>query len=359
MREPTALRLAPRRSSAVLLALSEIVLLLAIVLGFTTVILLMAGAPPLKAYYHIIMGSLGSWGKLGHVIKAWIPLTLCACGLLYTFRIGLWNIGVEGQVFMGAVFTTLVLRLPWAADHPALCVCLSLLAGVAGGGLWALLAGFLKTKAGVHEIFAGLGLNFVAQGVVLWLIFGPWKRPGIASMSGTETFAPELWLPTLAGLRFSPVGLVLALLAVILTAPMLAHTRLGLNLKAIGNNAQAAFLFGLKPGRYMLLAMICAGGLAGLAGSTQVAGVYHRLIPAISSNYGYLALLVVMLSNYNVWVAPLVAFFFACLNVGSIQLPMMLHLDSSLSGVIQGTLVLATLAVHALRLRLRHRRETA
>ena len=105
--------------------------------------------------------------------------------------------------------------------------------------------------------------------------------------------------------------------------------------------------------------MICAGGLAGLAGSTQVAGVYHRLIPAISSNYGYLALLVVMLSNYNVWVAPLVAFFFACLNVGSIQLPMMLHLDSSLSGVIQGTLVLATLAVHALRLRLRHRRETA
>ena len=97
MREPTALRLAPRRSSAVLLALSEIVLLLAIVLGFTTVILLMAGAPPLKAYYHIIMGSLGSWGKLGHVIKAWIPLTLCACGLLYTFRIGLWNIGVEGQ----------------------------------------------------------------------------------------------------------------------------------------------------------------------------------------------------------------------------------------------------------------------
>ena len=80
-------------------------------------------------------------------------------------------------------------------------------------------------------------------------------------------------------------------------------------------------------------------------------GVYHRLLPAISSNYGYLALMVVMLANYNVWTAPLVALFFACLNVGSIQLPMALRLDSSLRGVIQGSLVLATLAVQAWRLK--------
>ncbi len=100
----------------------------------------------------------------------------------------------------------------------------------------------------------------------------------------------------------------------------------------------------------MLLAMMFAGGFAGIAGTIQVTGVYHRLLPAISSNYGYLALLVVMLANYNVWVAPGVAFFFACLNVGSIQLPLVLQLDSSLSGVIQGTLVLATLGVHAWRM---------
>jgi simple sugar transport system permease protein len=134
---------------------------------------------------------------------------------------------------------------------------------------------------------------------------------------------------------------------------MLRYTRIGLNLKAIGSNRDAAFLFGLKPGRHMLVAMVFAGGFAGVAGSVQVTGVYHRLIPAISSNYGYLALLVVMLSNYDVWLAPLVAFFFACLNVGGIQLPMMLELDSSLSGVIQGALVLATLAVHAWRSRIR------
>ncbi|MCP4627047.1 MAG: ABC transporter permease, partial [bacterium] len=110
-----------------------------------------------------------------------------------------------------------------------------------------------------------------------------------------------------------------------------------------------SFLFGLKPGRYMLLAMLLAGGFAGLAGSIQVTGIYHRLLPNISSNYGYLALLVVMLSNYNIWWVAAVALFFACLNVGSIQLPMMLQIDSSLSGVIQGALVLGTLAIYAWR----------
>jgi simple sugar transport system permease protein len=97
----------------------------------------------------------------------------------------------------------------------------------------------------------------------------------------------------------------------------------------------------------MVLAMIFAGGFAGIAGSLQVVGVYHRLLPAISSNYGYLALLVAMLANYNIWLVAPVALFFACLNVGSIQLPMALKLDSSLSGVIQGALVLATLGIHA------------
>lgn len=328
----------------------ETLFTLAAVFVFTTLILLLSGAPPFAAYYHIFKGSLGSVNKLAHVINAWVPLTLCACGLLYTFRIGLWNIGVEGQVMMGAVFATFALRLGMDGAAPALFIGLAFVAAMIGGGLWALIAGYLKTHGGVNEIFAGLGLNFVAQGAILWLIFGPWKRPGVASMSGTELFPRALWLPTIPGLRMSPVGLVLVLAAIGLTALALRYTRIGLNLRAIGGNPQAAYLFGLKPGRYMLLGMMLAGGFAGMAGGIQVSGVYHRLIPAISSNYGYLGLLVVMLANYNVWLVPAVAFFFACLNVGSIQLPMVLQLDSSLSGVIQGSLVLATLAVHGWRM---------
>jgi simple sugar transport system permease protein len=318
---------------------------------FTTLVLLLAGAPPFSAYYYIFKGSLGSWNKFAHVTKAWIPLTLCSCGLLFTFRIGLWNIGVEGQVMMGAVFTTGLLRFGIESNSAVFFLAMSMLAGVAGGALWALVAGFLKTRGGVNEIFAGLGLNFVAQGVILWLIFGPWRRPGVASMSGTETFPMKLWLPHLASIRLSPSALTIVILSLILTGLLMRYTRIGLNLKAIGKNPRAAFLFGLKPGRYMILAMIFAGGFAGLAGSLQVSGVYHRLLPAISSNYGYLALLVVMLSDYKIGLVPLVAFFFACLNVGSIQLPMVLQVDSSLSGVIQGALVLATLGVNAWRKR--------
>jgi simple sugar transport system permease protein len=327
----------------------HVLVTVAAVFFFTSLVLIIAGAPPLAAYYHIFKGSLGSWIKFSHVIKSWIPLTLCACGLLFTFRIGLWNIGIEGQVMMGAVFATAVLRLGLQSQMPSLIIFGSIIAGLIGGALWALVAGFLKTKGGVNEIFAGLGLNFVAQGVILWLIFGPWKRPGVASMSGTEVFPPVLWLPQVASLRLSLPALAIVCLALILTALFLRYTKIGLYLKAIGNNPSAAYLFGLNPARYMVLAMIFAGGFAGVAGSLQVSGVYHRLLPAISSNYGYLALLVAMLSNYNIWLVPLVALFFACLNVGSIQLPMALQLDSSLSGVIQGALVLATLGVHAWR----------
>lgn len=326
-------------------------LLLGAAVLFTTAVLVIAGAPPFDAYFHIFKGAAGSVTKFAHVLAAWVPLALCACGLLYTFRIGLWNIGIEGQVMMGAVFATFALRLGTNGGPPAFFIFLAFVAGALGGGLWALIAGYLKTKGGVNEIFAGLGMNYVAQGVVLWLIFGPWKRPGVASMSGTELFPTELWLPNLSSLRISPVSLALPVIGVGLTAILLRYSKIGLNLRAIGSNPGAAYLFGLKPSRYMLLAMMFAGGFAGLAGSVQVAGVYHRLIPAISSNYGYLALLVVMLAGYNIWASVAVALFFAGVNVGSIQLPMMLRQDSSLAGVIQGALVLAALAAQYWRSR--------
>ena len=323
------------------------VLLITGVLCLSTLILLFAGAPPVDAFKHLFLGSLGSWIKFTQVLMAWIPLTLCACGLVYTFRIGLWNIGVEGQVVAGAISATAILRMGVTSGMPELFLVFAFIGGLLGGGLWAVFAGFLKTKGGVNEIFAGLGLNFVAQAITLWLIFGPWKRPGIASMSGTEPFSSEMWLPTLSALRLSPSGLLLTIVAIIGTGWVLGRTRLGLALKGIGKNPQAAYLHGLKPDIYMIFAMGLAGGCAGLAGTFQITGVYHRLIPAISSNYGYLALLVVMLANYRVWWTPGIAFFFACLNVGSIQLPMMLQLDSALSGIIQGTLVLGTLFMQA------------
>ena len=113
----------------------EGILTLLVVFLFTTIVLLVSGAPPFAAYYYIFIGSLGSWIKLGQVIQVWIPLTLCAVGLLYTFRIDLWNIGVEGQVMLGAVFTTAVLRIDAAKSMPMLFIGLSFLAGILGGAI--------------------------------------------------------------------------------------------------------------------------------------------------------------------------------------------------------------------------------
>jgi general nucleoside transport system permease protein len=326
----------------------------AVILAFlvTSVVLLVAGAPPFQAYWEIAKGAVGSLSSFSNVLVAWVPLLLAAAGVLVTFAAGLWNIGVEGQIVSGALLTTWVLRaLQDTSLSPALIIILGLIAGVVGGALWATLAGVLKTFGGVNEIFGGLGLNYVATALTLWLIFGPWKRPGIGSMSGTEPFPDQLALPTVAGLRLSLWSLGLAIVAIIAVYVLLERTHAGLRLKAVGLNRRAAFLLGVPTWQYGLLAFFICGGLAGLAGAVQVTGVYHRLIPSISSGYGFLGLMIGMLILYRaIWVAP-VALFFAALNIGSIQLPIVLKLDSTLSGVIQGALVLLVLLVEGARQR--------
>lgn len=144
----------------------------------------------------------------------------------------------------------------------------------------------------------------------------------------------------------------LAIVAILVVFILLQGTYFGLRLKAVGKNFRAAFLLGITTWQHMMAAFILCGILAGTAGAMQVTAVYHRLIPSISSGYGYLGLLVAMLVNYQaVWAAP-VALFYAALNIGSIQLPIVLKLDSSLSGVLQGMLVLFVLIVEGARQRL-------
>jgi len=322
-------------------------------LVFTTIILLVARAQPFEAYKNIILGSFSSIDSITNVIVAWIPLLLASVGALVTFTAGLWNIGIEGQITLGAISTTFALRLLQDTSMPpALIIFIGVLAGFIGGALWAALAGALKTYGGVNEIFGGLGLNFVATAITIWLIFGPWKRPGIGSMSGTEPFKEQLYLPTIEGLRLSWWSVLIGLLALGVIYILLSNTHFGLKLKAVGKNRRAASVLGIPTASYMMSAFLICGGIAGLAGALQVLAVYHRLIPSISSGYGYLGLMVGMLVNYQViWTAP-VAFFFAALNFGSIQLPIVMKLDSSLSGVLQGSLVLFVLMMDGVRKRL-------
>jgi ABC-type uncharacterized transport system permease subunit len=322
-------------------------------LGFTTLMLVAAGAPPIEAFSNILIGAFSSIERFSKVLIAWVPLLLASAGLLVTFAAGLWNIGVEGQIMMGAIFTTWMIRLLVDSSLPPwLVIVLAMLFGMVGGALWASLAGLLKTFGGVNEIFGGLGMNFVASATSLWLIFGPWKRPGVGSMSGTEPFPEQFWLPEITGLDLSGWSIVLGLLAIVIIYLLLGNTYFGLRLKAVGSNIRAAFRLGIPTWEYMILSFIICGMFAGLAGGLQVTAVYHRLIPSISSSYGFTGLLVAMLINYRaIWVAP-IALFFAALNIGSIQLPIVLKLDSALSGVIQGSLVLFVLAMDGVRQRI-------
>lgn len=342
-----------RRSNV---AFSIIAVILA--LGFTSIVLVVAGAPPLAAFWNIALGAFGSPVEFSDVLVAWVPLLLATAGLVVTFGAGLWNIGVEGQIVLGGVFATWIVRLlAHAHIHPSVILALAVLAGIAGGAIWAALAGILKTYGGVNEIFGGLGLNFVATALNLWLIFGPWKRPGIASMSGTEPFDQRLWMPTVTpASRLSVVTVLIALAAVGIIYLLVDRSYFGLRIRAVGRNPVASRLLGIPTRGYLMTTFLICGAFAGLAGAVQVTAVYHRLIPSISSGYGYLGLLVAMLADYRVLVAAPVAFFFAALNVGSIQLPIVLKLDSSLSGVLQGTLVLFVLAAQGARVRLAARR---
>jgi len=319
----------------------------------TTVVLMAAKAPPLAAYSNIVLGALGSWDVASNVLVSWVPLLLVTSGLLLTFTVGLWNIGIEGQVTLGAIFATWALRdLGSSGWSPTVIIVVAVLAGMAGGALWAMLAGALKTFGGVNEIFGGLGLNFVATALNIWLIFGPWKRPGVASMSGTLPFDQSLWMPTLnPQSRLSLITVAIAIVAIIAVYLMIQGTYFGLRLKAVGKNPKAAYLLGIPTWQHMMASFALCGLFAGIAGAIQVTAVYHRLIPSISSGYGYLGLMVAMLINYKAAFAAPVALFFAALNVGSIQLPIVLKLDSSLAGVLQGTLVLFVLLGQGLRQR--------
>jgi len=312
-------------------------------IAFIALIILFVGASPGQVGLSLLQGAFGTPDQLARVLATLAPLLLCASGLVFTFTAGLYNLGIEGQMILGAIATTWLLRLLAPALPASLVLFLAIVGGAIGGALWGLFTGWLNVHGKVNEIFAGLGLNFVAQGLVLYLIFGPWKRPGVASMSGTELFDPSLWLGTIGKTEASPIALTLGGLALLATWVVMRSTYLGLRLRAVGQNRHAAYILGIPATTQLLSAFVLCGALAGLAGALQVTAVFHRLIPNISSGLGFLALLIVLLTGSSVlWILP-VAFFFSALNIGSLQLPLALKLESSLAGVIQGTVVLLAL----------------
>lgn len=334
-----------------LLVLAPVLLALVITSG----ILLLVGAKPQVTLLKLLAGSFGTAVKRADVAVVWVSLVICTAGLLVSFTAGQWNIGMEGQIVMGAVFATWVGRqfvdISGALESGApVAVMVAMFAGgICGGVFWATAAGALKVLGKVHEIFAGLGLNFVASAVSIYLIFGTWKQKSGGTLSGTVLLDEQLWLPTLLGLRASPYSLVLAVVVVAAVFFALRGTLWGLQLKAVGRNLRSARTLGIATHRVLFSAYAVCGACAGLAGAVLVVGVHHRLIPGISSGHGFLGILIALLSGFQaLYIAP-IALFFAALSIGSIALQLDLKLDSSLAGVVQGVMVLCVLLVQGVR----------
>lgn len=312
----------------------------------TALLILAAGGSPQVAVSAMIQGSFGSSDRILTTLATWVPLLLCSTGLLITFTTGLWNIGVEGQMIMGAVGAAWV-SLTFAYPNPNIpnwiILIGELLAAMVMGALWAALNAVLKTRGGVHEIFGGVALNSLAGIFLNYMISGPWEPPRGGTFTSTVPFTPNALLPLLGTSPFSPISLIFALLALAAVTFTLRRTYWGLRLKALGRNLRSAFIMGISSEREAILGMMICGALAGVAGMVRTVSWFDSLRQNISGGIGFLAVLIVLLAGSRpVWTFVIALLFSGLLSGGTIvQLRTQLHSD--LSGVLQGLLVLFVL----------------
>lgn len=297
-------------------ALNIIVPIISVLLAliFSGIFLSLTGYSPLKIYSVMLEGAFGSSYGISETIVKAIPLILASLGVAIAFKMLLWNIGAEGQIYMGAFAASWVALtfpgLPAYIMIPAMIV-----AGMLGGGLWGLLPAIPKAVWGVNETITTLMLNYVAILWVDYLVYGPWKDPKGFNFPLTPVFTPAANLPTWGVTRIH-LGLVFGLIAAAILYVVLQKTRWGYEIKVIGESTKVAKYAGINIFRNILLVMFLSGSLAGLAGMAEVAGITHRLQHSLSPGYGYTAIIIAWLSRLNPLAVIVVSFLFGGLLVG-------------------------------------------
>ena len=290
--------------------------LLAILAAFTTgtVFLLVMGKDTAAVYERLIRrGLLSEFGVTETLIKA-APLLLVGAALLVALKAGIWNIGVDGQVLVGALLVGVVAPELAGAVPRAPMLLISAAAGLLGGTLWALVPALLKVRYGLNEIITTLMLNYVAIYLTSWLVKGPFKDPA-AVPPQTKVVPPELRLPDIPGTDVH-VGLLVGLVAVGMVAFLYRATTLGFALWVLGQSRRAAVHAGLPVGRLSAFALLASGALAGLAGANDVLGVKGLFQGSWNPAYGLTAFALVYLARLRaLWLLPF-AYFFSFLDFG-------------------------------------------
>jgi len=322
-------------------------LALAAALGASAVVMAVAGGDPLLALGALLDGAFGSADAWSEVGVRTCPLLLTGLAVAIAFRAGIWNIGAEGQLLIGAVIVAwLGTRVGgWPAP---LAMVVVLAAAALGGALWAGIAGVLRSARGVDEVISTIMLNFIALGLVGWLVNGPLMEAA-GTYPQSDAVAAAVRLPRLfSGYRLH-AGLLLALLAAGGVWLLLFRTALGFEMRAAGLNLLAARLAGLRTTGALLRALALSGALAGLAGGIEVSAITFRLYENFSPGYGYTAIAVALLGRLNPLGVVVAAVLFGALDVGSAAMQRDAGVSSVLVSAIQATVILALLAIEQRR----------
>ncbi|MCS7138610.1 MAG: ABC transporter permease [Crenarchaeota archaeon] len=296
------------------------------------------GVNPLDAYIKIFIGGFGSSYGLSETIVKMLPIGLCAVGLAIAYKARVLNIGAEGQLIMGSITTT------WVALYsnvpPGLAVSVMLLAGFIAGAAWAIIPALLKTKLGVNEVIVTLMMNYISLSILNYVVTGPWRGEAQWGFPQTDLFPSYARLPTLAGTRIHYHTLAILLASTILLYILIYKTTIGYEIKLVGNNPDAARYAGISLSKTILLVMVLSGGLAGIAGVGEVAGIQGRLIRGISPGYGYTAIIPAWLGGLDPLATLAASFFISGLMVGGDNIQVSLRLPSGLVYLFNGTILL-------------------
>jgi general nucleoside transport system permease protein len=326
-----------------MLVLSAIVVILAVTGGAFVV----AGANPVDAYYAYFIAPLTREFTLLEVLNKATPLLFTGTAVAIAFRAGYWNIGVEGQLLMGAVAAAGVGQLVEGWPAP-LVLPLMIAGGALAGAAWALVPALLRVRLGIDEVVTTLLLNPVALLVVQALLHGPWKDPD-TGFPESPRIAEAAQFPAVSDLipfitkSRLHLGFVIALILIAIAWWVLSRTGTGLRVRAVGLSPRGARFAGIRVERTLLRVALISGAIAGIAGVSEVAGIQFRLTEGVSPGFGYTGIVVAMLAGLTMPGVLLAGLLLGDLSVGASSAVRSLQIPSQLGAVVQGTLLLVTI----------------
>lgn len=322
-----------------------------VALFFGSIILLIAGVNPLVAYHAMIIRPISSIYGLSEAVVRAIPLMMVGIGISIAFRSKMINIGGEGQIQLGAIAAgAAALALPGLPK--IILIPIVILVGFTAGGIWGGLAGWMKAKLSVNEVLSTVMLNYIAFQIYLYLIRGPLIDPSeLAWGTGVPQTArmpdASLFQRLIQGQRIHS-GIFIAIIIAFLVYFLLWRTTFGFRLRAVGEEPKAANYAGVKVDKYLVLAMILSGGLAGIAGSIEVIGVHHRVLEGLSANYGFSGIVVALFGRLHPLGVIPASFFFGLLLIGAEMMQRAVDIPSALVISIQGLVILAVVSSNLL-----------